>query len=106
MHRNSFTETELETDLEDKIPQIDGEIDNEAADQEAQIKQTIKNQIKQMKPEKLQNMLKKDLTDLNVEISKYVMIKMLELKLFNATHSKASNIQATVKSLMEEYMNT
>ena len=106
VHSNSFTETDLETDPEFKIPQIDGEVDNEAAEQEAKILQIIKNQIKQVKPETLENMSEKDLTDLNIEICKYVMIKMLELKLFNATHSKASNIQATVKSLMEEYMNT
>ena len=65
---------------------------------------SVKNQIKQVKPEKLKNMSKKELTDLNIEISKYVMIKMLELKLFHTINCKASNIQATVNNLMEEYV--
>ena len=91
--------------LEDKIPQIDGEVDHEAEEEDAHVKTIIENQIKQVKPEKLKNMSEKELTDFNVKISKYVLIKMLELKLFHTFNCKPSNLQATVNNLMEEYMN-
>ena len=104
VHRESYTETDLETSLEENIPQIDGEIDDEAAEDDAHVKKIIKSKIKQVKAKKLRNMSNDELNEFNVEICKYVMVKMLELKLFKTLTCKASNIQAIVSNLMKNHM--
>ena len=101
-HKISQTD-EANIYLEDKISQIDRELDDESDEEEAQINVLFRNQLKQVKPEKVKNMSKQELVDLNVQISKYLMIKMLELQLFHS-NIQASNIQATVNNVMKNYM--
>ena len=48
-------------------------------------------------------MSNKELVDLNVEISKHVMIKMLELRLFQSK-IQARNMQATVNNEIKAYL--
>ena len=90
VHRESYTETDLETSLEENIPQIDGEIDDEAAEDDAHVKKIIKSKIRQVKAKKLRNMSNDELNEFNVEICKYVMVNMLELKLFK--HSPVKQV--------------
>ena len=104
VHRNAYTETNLETNHYDKIPQIDGEVDDEAAEDDSKVKELIKDQIKPFETAKLKNMSQKELSDVNIKISKEVMIKMLELKLFNTFNCGASNIQGIVNDVMKDYM--
>ena len=45
-----------------------------------------------------------ELNEFNVEVSKYVMVNMLELKLFKTFNCGASNIQTIVSNLTKTYM--
>ena len=89
--------------IEDNIPQIDGGVDDESAEETAKVNELIRNQINQTKPKKLKKMSNKELVDLNVEISKHVMIKMLELRLFQSK-IQARNMQATVNNEIKAYL--
>ena len=62
-----------------------------------------RNQINQTKPKKLKKMSNKELVDLNVEISKHVMNKMLERRLFQSK-IQARNMQATVNNEIKAYL--
>ena len=104
VQRKSYTETDLETSLEDNIPQIDGEIDDEAAEDDAHVKKIIESKIKQVKAKKLRNTSNDELNEFNVEFCKYVMVKMLELKLFKTFNCGASNIKALVSNITKNYM--
>ena len=104
VHRNAYTESDLETNHDDKISQIDGEVDVEAVEDNVKVKKLIKDKIKQFETAKLKNMSKKELSDVNIEISKEVMVKMLELKLFDTFNCGASNIQGIVNDVMKDYM--
>ena len=104
VHRKSYTETDSETSLEDNIPKIDGEIDDEAAEDDAHVKKIIESKIRQVKAKKLRNMSNDELNEFNVEVCKYVMVKMLKLKLFKTFNCGASNIKAIVSNLRKNYM--
>ena len=104
VHRKDYTETDGETNHDDKIPQIDGEVDDEAVEDDAKVKNLIKDKIKQFETAKSQNTSRKELSDVNIEISKDVMIKMLQLKLLHTFNYGASNIQAIVNDVMKDYM--
>ena len=103
VHRKDNTETDEETD-HDKIPQIDGGVDEEAVEDDAKVKNLIKDKIKQFKTATLWNMSKKELSDVEIKISKDVMINMLQLKLFHTFNCGASNIQTIVNDVMKDYM--
>ena len=104
VHRKSYNETDSETSIEDNIPQIDGDVDDEAAEDDAHVKKIIESKIKQVKVKKLRKISDEELNEFNVEVCKYVMVKMLELKLFKTFNCGGSNIQAIVSSLTKNYM--
>ena len=103
VHRKDYTEMDVETN-HDKIPQIDGGVDEEAVEDDAKVKNLIKDKIKQFETAKLRNMSKKELSDVEIEISKDVMIRMLQLKLFHTVNCGASNIKAIVNDIIKDYM--
>ena len=103
VHRKDYTDTDVETN-HDKTSQIDGGVDEEAVEDDAKVKNLIKDKIKQFETAKLRNMSNKELSDVEIEISKDVMIKMLQLKLFHTFNCGASNIKAIVNDIMKDYM--